>query len=540
VAPQDRRIAGAIFVAVAVCFAPTLGFGWVYDDHAWLLANSHLRGDGAILRGFGEHLWAHAGGSARAIYWRPLFHAWAASLLALFGESPAPWHAFAILLHAGVTVLAYAAARATVPAGPAAAGAVLFAVHPARAESVGWICGLSDPLVALPLLGLVLAARRGDTGLAAGLFAVALLLKEPALPALVFAPSLLLLQKGPRAGLRPSAMAALPFVLVAGLWFAARSQVLGGAALSFQQVSAAQSLGSGLDLLGRYVLAAVAPPRASVEGGIPLTVLPSAGAWFGLLIVAVAGLALWRRVPERRAELILAAALLAPALRVASLQPEARFQLRYLYLPMALLGPSIAALTLRSLPRRAAWAVLGAAVALSTGMLQRELRPWADDVALWTRATEAAPSSSKAWINLGISLAARGDGAAAGRAFDRAVASEPSRAYAWFQRGLHRRAHGPPAAALGDLATAVALRPRDPWFRYEHGTLLRDLGHSGEARAEFREALALIDAGVEPAFGLRREDVLAAAADLDKRPGGTMISPPDPLAPAAPTLPGGR
>jgi hypothetical protein len=80
---------------------------------------------------------------------------------ALWGSNPVGYHAFLLLLHLANTCLVYALIRKVVSGSAMAAtiGAAMFALHPARVESVAWISGGIDPLVAFFLLGAMLAHR---------------------------------------------------------------------------------------------------------------------------------------------------------------------------------------------------------------------------------------------------------------------------------------------------------------------------------------------------------------------------------------------
>ena len=94
-------------------------------------------------------------------YWHPL--AWLSSELdtELFGSAPAGHHSTSIFLHAltaGLLVLVLL----RLGAGPwtAAAGSLLWAIHPLRVESFAWIAERKDVLCALFFVAAVLAYLR--------------------------------------------------------------------------------------------------------------------------------------------------------------------------------------------------------------------------------------------------------------------------------------------------------------------------------------------------------------------------------------------
>jgi tetratricopeptide (TPR) repeat protein len=78
---------------------------------------------------------------------------------ALWGDKPFGYHAFLLLLHLVNACLVYVLIRRLASSSMLAAtlGAAIFALHPTRVESVAWISGGIDPLVAFFLLSAFLA-----------------------------------------------------------------------------------------------------------------------------------------------------------------------------------------------------------------------------------------------------------------------------------------------------------------------------------------------------------------------------------------------
>jgi tetratricopeptide (TPR) repeat protein len=86
-------------------------------------------------------------------YYRPLVDALFIINHAVFGESARGWHLMNVLIHTGVTLLVFVVLRRlTGRPWLAAISACLFAVHPAHAEPVAWISGVTDLLMAVFLL----------------------------------------------------------------------------------------------------------------------------------------------------------------------------------------------------------------------------------------------------------------------------------------------------------------------------------------------------------------------------------------------------
>src|SRR4051794_14317097 len=134
--PLDKRWAAPAIIAaaVAVVYAGTLLFGFVYDDNFQIVDNTWLTSARYIPRFFTSHVWAFAGISG--VYWRPLFLLWFFLQRSIFGVAPAGWHAATVLMHGCATLLVYALARRLMAdRGAALMAALIFGLHPALLES---------------------------------------------------------------------------------------------------------------------------------------------------------------------------------------------------------------------------------------------------------------------------------------------------------------------------------------------------------------------------------------------------------------------
>lgn len=160
---RDRRLSILLAILIAlfsvVPFLPALDGGWVYDDAVLIADNrlvhslSHAR---AWLTGelFDAPLASVQLREIRAFY-RPLVVASYALDYFLGAGRPLLFHITNMLLHAAIAILAFRALRrwlGVINTWPAFWGALLFAVHPSKAESIAWISGRPDPMFALFLL----------------------------------------------------------------------------------------------------------------------------------------------------------------------------------------------------------------------------------------------------------------------------------------------------------------------------------------------------------------------------------------------------
>ena len=213
-------IAGLV-VLTAAAHGRTVGFGFVWDDHELIRLNPLVRGERPAADVWTTHLFEGTRPGATGLY-RPLA---VGSFRATWALWQAPWafHLTNVLLHVFCVLLLFWLARC-LGAGLAAAalGAAAFAVFPPNVEAVAWISGRPDLLLCLGL-GLALAATLGgrrwpawrQAALLGGGLAVALLSKEPAMPAAAALALWLALQRED-AG-RHRALALMAAALVAGL-----------------------------------------------------------------------------------------------------------------------------------------------------------------------------------------------------------------------------------------------------------------------------------------------------------------------------------
>ncbi|HEX8791032.1 MAG TPA: tetratricopeptide repeat protein [Polyangiaceae bacterium] len=169
-------------VAVAA-YARTIGFGFtglddrdlVVDDQGFLAQPSSLWRVFAPGRAY-----MHVVDAAHG-YWRPLV-TWTYALDAMLGGArPLAYHATNVALHAAACVVLWRLLLAfDLGPGPALAGALVFAVHPALASAVAWVPGRNDALLGLLVFGAWLAFARRRSAAHFACFALALLTKETA------------------------------------------------------------------------------------------------------------------------------------------------------------------------------------------------------------------------------------------------------------------------------------------------------------------------------------------------------------------------
>jgi protein O-mannosyl-transferase len=550
----DAAVAALLIAASALVFASSTGGDFVYDDTRQILSNPLVRGREPVWKALTSDVWAFKspaqGGPQQAMsdFWRPVFVLGLIAQERLFGvDDPVPWHWTLVLLHGAVAAAAYGLlCRMRMQRALAAAVALIFAVHPAHAESVAWISGGTDPLMSLPLLGalacvveLLERPALGWWAAALGLYATALLVKEAAIvfPGVVFLTAAVAVERPGEARLARLGRAVrltLPFAALAGLYFWARLEVLGR--FEYEKPwsrGLGQVLLTAPSLVWFYLREALVPvwtgpchplrPVRPADVDLASFWLPAAGV---ALVALWLGRAAWRGRIERLGLGLFALFLAAPVLKSDALPPDQIVHDRYLYLPLLGVGmvvlPALAAAARRLWgwdETRAAGACLRGALGLSVLLGLQTVRTggaWRSEQDLWTAAARSDPGSAFVQLQNGKALGNAGRLAEARAALVRVVAMRPSEAdlrQAVFVRdGLLERAsvsvqEGRFAEAEADLKRVLEARPE------EEPALMRDLLAGQQQQAVERLAMSL---GQQ---GRREEAIEAMRAGRERLPG---------------------
>ena len=147
--PLDKRALAIIAVISVLVYVNSLGNPFTtWDDPLYVVDNARVHdfSVAGLMR-----LWSPRDAlHGDFIEYFPLRDSLYAILYALFRLNPLPYHALSVVLHATTSMLvACLGRRLGLPAGAALFAGVLFAVHAVHVESVSWIAGLKDPLLAV-------------------------------------------------------------------------------------------------------------------------------------------------------------------------------------------------------------------------------------------------------------------------------------------------------------------------------------------------------------------------------------------------------
>lgn len=425
------------------------------------------------------------------------------------GLDPRVFHAFNVVLHAVNAGLALLLLRRLLGSNraatwAAAAGALLFGVHPVQVEPVGWVSGTKDLLCGtftlLALLAYVMAVRASAerirwTPYALGTVALILaMLSKPTavvVPAMALVVDRLIVGRAWRAVARsvlPWAVLAIPVVVLTKLVQPA-AHVVDAPPIWMRPLVAG-------DALAFYLAKLALPWRLGIDYGRTPAVAIGAGwvYWTWMLPVGVA-VALW--FGRRRLRGVVAGALLAlvPLLPVLGL---VRFDFQristvadhYLYLPMFGVGVAVASMLCKVAPRR--WVVpVGVVLLLLAVRSAAQTRHWRDDRSLAMRAVAVNPNSWVGHVNLAVALLDQGAGRAALPHAERAVQLRPNEARGHWVLGDAQLTNGLPVEAEASFRRAMELDPKEPTAPAALSMLLAQQGRAEEAIGLARKAIEL-------------------------------------------------
>ena len=532
-----------IAVVTALVFAPALGGEFVFDDPYILFGKADYRGFGAR-----QLRWMFT--SAHLGHYHPLTWLSFAVDHRLYGDTPWGYHLTNLLLHALNAVLVYALLlellRRSTAAPPqasdrtvaAALGALLFALHPLRVESVAWVTerrGLLAGLFSLVTVGAYLrmhdAGRvRGRWGAVSfGAFVLAVLAKASSMTVPVV---LVVLDAYPlrRAAARPWPQLVAEkvpyFVLAAAtaVW-AAAAQRAGGAMWSLAEHGVAGRLVQSAYGVGFYTWKMLVPMALS-----PLHALQSHDPWApgalalaaGAVLVTLALCALRARWPAGAAAWLSYLVMLAPTLGLAQSGMQVVAE-RYTYVAVvplvALLAGGLQATLARGHRLAVVLAACGVLAALAAAS-RAQIAVWHDLRSLWERVVAVDPRSADGWQNLGIVRLSAGDTPGALADLDRAVAVAPDYAPAFHARGTVRDILHDVAGARADYDRAIALLPAWPNPYNYRGNLRLAQGDVAGALSDYDQVLALVPDHTEARYNRavareRNHDAAGALADMD-------------------------
>ncbi|HSB11577.1 MAG TPA: tetratricopeptide repeat protein [Blastocatellia bacterium] len=428
-------VLGVTFLA----FSNTLWNGFAYDDTTQILDNKFIRDLGNLPKALVTETWywrvqqdqdPNTQDKPSTPYYRPAFVIYLMTMWALFGNWAPGWHLANVALHVLAAYFVYKVLRRfTADARVSAIGAFVFAAHPLRSESVAWISGVTDPLLAvflLPSLFLYMRYREEKKTkllvFSLLLFLLATLVKEPAVALSLFIGSyeLFVVNQEKRLGdrLKSGIVFGSCFLAVAILYFAARYYSLGFALnnAEFRTYPTRWIVQTIPLVIWKYIGLLVWPVELSLFHLTPM-VRTALNVRFIVPLVGLIGLAvalrpLWKSTVARFGILWFAINLL-PVLNLGAFDENFLVQERYLYIPS--IGFSLlVAMAIAKVPFeqwlpfasrvRAQAAVTTVLVLLFAGKALAQNATWKDDMSVWYHGVKTAPEQPMSHFVLGHKL----------------------------------------------------------------------------------------------------------------------------------------
>ncbi len=462
--PVVRKIVpyAAIVVIVMAVYAPSLNFQFVgFDENDHITSRLHFLQDVKNIPAIFTHDAYYPTGTS--LHYRPLLTLSFMADAAMYDARPLGYHLTNVVLHILVVVFFFCVLQALgIRKTAALTWALVFAVHPAIRQTIAWVPGRNDSLLAIFLLvsflfflKFIRSGRWPMLVLTGVFFALGMFTKETAIAFPFICLGYLLIFDREAMRRRWEALAATGAGIMV-VWFFARANALTGTEAPATLELLRRTLSYTIGLL-HYVRVAVIP--------INLSVMPTVhvlDVWLGALVLVIIVFAVWYGRRFWRWFIFGAIwflAFLVPTL-ISSETPTrmAFFEFR-LYLPLMGLCIALASVSWEhyiknTRVRVGIVIILVGMLAGTTVYTSRDLR---DDAAFWQNAVSTSPMLARAHDGLGVSY------------------------------GLH----GMFNEALREHERAKELAPNDKRISNNIGVILLRLQRVSEAEAAFKDEVAL-------------------------------------------------
>lgn len=481
----------------------TLWNSFASDDTQQVLKNDFIKTFSNIPRAFKSSVWAFTTSDIIFTvdpYYRPLFTSLFTINYALFGTTAWGWHLVNLLIHVSVTLLVFLVIKeATERKWTALIAATLFAVHPVHAESVAWVSGVTDPLLALLLLPAFYFYMRYRKqkryyllALALVFYFLALLSKESAIALPIFIVFWELFYFNKSAALKDRAIRcsvfvglfAVPTLIYFAIRYQAISAFLFGGSPRFPLINGLATVPLATV---KYLALLLFPVNYSYQHYTPLVETVTSLRLLAplvLLAALVVGIARTRSRILVFAMVWFVVMLLPVLVTLQQFDPGYLVQERYLYIPS--IGICLAlALGIEWLATRDWFGVQGRKVAVAAALLLiavfsavhiRQNRVWEDSISVYRHCVAVTPQSSVAYTILARTYYDAGRPREAEAAAITALDLDATNINAYMNLSYFSRAAGRLDKAIDYLEQAVAATNSGPMTRNDLATAYLNLG----------------------------------------------------------------
>jgi tetratricopeptide (TPR) repeat protein len=418
-------IVATILAATFISFWTALSNDFAYDDRTQILQNEFIRSLSNVPKSLVTEAWfwrqqqdkdPNKENKATTPYYRPVFTIYLMLGWQLFQDSAGAWHFANVLMHLMAVFLVFVVIeKVTGDMWLASISALIFGIHPLRSETVAWISGLTDLILAILLLSsfylyVVFRERHHKRALfgSLGLYLLAIFSKEPAAtyPLLIAAYEIFLAneQYPLKKKIKTAVIWAAPFLVIAGFYFAMRRYSLGFWLndVHYRHYALSTVLMTEPIVICKYLGLFVWPLNLSIYHETDLVETPLS-VRFILPVIVLVGIAyamrpVWRQRAGKFAILWFVMNML-PVLNLSAFDVFFIMQERYLYLPS--IGLSLlVAMALMKLPyekilpiakrRTIQIGALASLCILLGGKTLAQNGVWKDDLTLFEHGAETA------------------------------------------------------------------------------------------------------------------------------------------------------
>ncbi|MGB7922073.1 MAG: tetratricopeptide repeat protein [Pyrinomonadaceae bacterium] len=546
VSVTEGRVLFLIVAAIILVFTNTLQYPFIHDDVFVIVGNPQIRSWNNLIHAFTTDVWNFRTQLGTQLpmppYYRPMHTIYMTVNYKIFGLWAQGWHITNITVHVLVVLAAYYLVRRLSGRWQVAAlTAVLFGMHPARVESVAWISGVTDPLMALFfLLGMIFyilyreETRRRWLVASVVCYALAGLSKEAGLtlPLLIVAwevfrayPSWKESWKEFRGFVWGLTVRLVPYGIVGALYLNARFFVLGSIAGTGK--GAPRAWMSLPYIFTDYLLNQLVPVKLSLTYNTTfVTSLADRRIWLPclLLLLAAAAMWVWRRHVNAQTGMALALIFvpLLPALNVGIFGEGYLLQDRYFYISaigFCWLASNLILAAAKLRPSLVTALTCIAIVALGAATVQQN-HIWSDSRLLWERGVERAPDLAGTYDQLGIAYGQHDDYAASREAFLKSLKLEKedkNRAKTYCNLAVALNFLGQFDEAVAALERALEISPRMLDAHNNLGNFYMEHGDYDKALAQLQRALE-----IEPRYVRARANMAQAKALLGDHKGAAQ------------------
>jgi tetratricopeptide (TPR) repeat protein len=531
---NNSRWLWTALAATFLAYVGVLGYPFVYDDASQIVLNPRITAWHYFPSYFTSHVWAHITVGIQANYYRPVFMVWMLLTHTFGGFESWAWHLSALLMHLVATFLVYRLAmKLGTNSTIAGMAALFFGLHPIHIESVAWVSGVTDSLLAifmmLAFLGYLHFIEQReiswDALLATGICLLfALWSKESAivLPGIIAAHAWIIVD---RTLLPRKKIFALIGCVGATtlLYFVLRVNALGGLSNANQNTAWSVALLSVPGVLWLYLRNMLLPFPLSLFYGTSYVHTASASEFWqpllGILFLLFVFLFVLRKLeaPAKRWSWFGAIALLAPlALPIYTIPFFHDADIvhdRYTYVSTIafcillafgvnalegfiarMLGKEnynglISQTALFGLPVPVAMPTLFIALIYFAGTAYQK-QQWSSNQTLYSHAVAISQTNSVAYVQLGNEAESQGAHALAVAMYERAYTLNPESPLATVMLATMRHNAGRLQEAEQLLRHAIALDDRNPTVEYRLAQVQMLQDHVQDAESTLRSAIA--------------------------------------------------